>query len=158
MAAKDAKTGKDDSGWIYTLLGYNRRGRLLWLLVLALAIPGVGVWQIELPRLRFKEPDERLFKAARHGDVAGIEHALAEGADVNAQAPVDRKTALFRAVSFGQADAVRALLKHGANAAARSLDDKTPLEFAEDIRKEEQDPARQRGLDQAIAALREAQR
>jgi len=148
---------KNEHRWLFALFGLNRTGRILWLLVLALAVPGLGLWTIELPRLRFKEPDEHLFKAARHGDVAGIERALEEGANVNAEAPIDRKTALFRAVAFGQADAVRALLKHGASAAARSLDDKTPLQFAEEIRKEETDPARQLGIDRAIAALKEAQ-
>ena len=45
-----------------------------------LAIPALTFWTVLLPRLRFSEKDEQLFKAARHGDVAGIERAMADGA------------------------------------------------------------------------------
>src|SRR3954464_15100581 len=104
---------------LFTVLGYNRMGRVLWLLVFLLAVPALTFWTVFLPRLRFSDADEHLFKAARHGDVAGIERALDEGATVNAQSPSDRKTALFRAITFGHADAVRTLLKHGANPESR---------------------------------------
>jgi hypothetical protein len=33
-------------------------------------------WSVLVPRLRFHEQDERLFRAARHGDRAGVERAL----------------------------------------------------------------------------------
>jgi hypothetical protein len=158
MAEKDGKHDSAIVSILSTLLGYNRAGGILWTTIFVLAVPALTFWTVFLPRLRFSDADEHLFKAARHGDVAGIERALGEGATVNAQSPSDRKTALFRAITFGHADAVRTLLKHGANPESRSLDDKTPLQFAEEIRKEEKDADRARGLDAAIAALKEVQR
>lgn len=146
-----------DRPLLYTLFGLNRAGQILYTTLFVLAVPALIVWTVVLPRLRFKEPDEHLFKAARHGDVAGITRALAEGANVNAAAPVDGKTALFRAAAFGYADAVRALLKAGADPERRARD-QTALQFAEEIRKVERDPARARTYDDVIAALREAQR
>src|SRR3954464_15110228 len=143
---------------LFTVLGYNRMGRVLWLLVFLLAVPAVTFWMVFLPRLRFSDADEHLFKAARHGDVPGIEQALTEGAHVNARSPSDGKTALFRAISFGHDAAVRTLLEHGADAAVHASDEKTPLQLAEEIRKEETDPARVHGLDAAIAALKAVQR
>ncbi len=148
----------DDKSWLFTLFGLNRRGRFLYLALFVLAIPALTAYTVLLPRLRFHEQDEALFKAARHGDVAGIERALAAGADVDAQAPIDRRTALFRATAFGQAEAVRALLTAGADPARRGVDDKTALELAEAARQAEKDPARARAYDVVIATLREAQR
>jgi Ankyrin repeats (3 copies) len=143
---------------LFTLVGLNRTGRILYTSLFVLAVPALMVWTILMPRLRFHEQDEHLFKAARHGDVAGIARALAEGANVNAEAPIDRRTALFRSAAFGYADAVRALLKAGADPERRGNDGRTALQFAEDVRKEEQDPARAKAYDQVIAALREVQR
>ena len=144
-----------DRPLLYALFGLNRAGQILYTTLFVLAVPALVVWTVVVPRWRFKEPDEHLFKAARHGDVAGIARALAEGANVNAAAPVDGKTALFRAAAFGYADAVRALLKAGADPERRA-GDRTVLQFAEEIRKVEQDPARAKTYDQVIAALREA--
>jgi hypothetical protein len=143
---------------LFTLFGLNRAGRILYTSLFVLAVPALVVWTVVIPRLRFHEQDEHLFKAARHGDVAGIARALAEGANVNAAAPIDGKTAIFRAAAFGYADAVRALLKAGADPERRGSDGRNPLQFAEDVRKEERDPARAQSYDQVIAALREVQR
>ena len=144
--------------WLMMLFGLNRAGQILYISLFVLAVPALTFWTVLLPRLRFHDAEEHLFKAARHGDVAGIERAIAEGAKINAQAPVDRKTAMFRAAAFGYPDAVRALLKAGADAETRGSDDRTVLQFAEDVRKEEKDPARARAYDLVIAALHEAQR
>lgn len=143
---------------LYTLLGLNRAGRIFYLVLFVLAVPALVAWTVLLPRLRFHDEDERLFKAARHGDVAGIERALAEGARIDAAAPIDHRTALFRAAGLAHPDAVRALLEAGADPARRGVDDKTALQLAEDARKEERDPGRARAYDAVIAALREAQR
>lgn len=142
---------------LFTIFGLNRAGRVLYMSLFVLAVPAFVAWTVLLPRLRFHDAEEHLFKAARHGDVAAIDRALAEGANVNAEAPIDGKTALFRAAAFGYVDAVRALLKAGADAEKR-VAGKTVLEFAEDVRKEERDQARAKTYDQVIAALREVQR
>jgi hypothetical protein len=147
-----------EGGLLFTLLGLNRAGKYLYLALFVLAIPALGFWTTTLPRLRFHEPDERLFYAARHGDVAGIERALGDGANVNAASPLDGRTALSRAALLGQPDGVRALLKAGANPDSRGGDDRTALQLAEDARKEESSPDRARALDGVIAALREVQR
>jgi hypothetical protein len=148
----------DEPQVLYTLFGLNRAGRILYLVLFILTVPALTAYSVLLPRLRFHEPDEHLFKAARHGDVAGIARALGEGAKIDAEAPIDRRTALFRAAAFAHADAVRALLQAGADPAKRGVDDRTALQLAEDARKEERDPARAKGYDQVIAALQEVQR
>ena len=142
---------------LYTIFGLNRAGQALYIALFVLAVPALMVWTVVLPRLRFHDAEEHLFKAARHGDVAAIERALTEGAKINAEAPVDGKTALFRAAAFGYADAVRALLKAGADP-ERRVGGRTALEFAEGVRQEEKDPARAQTYDQVIAVLREARR
>lgn len=149
---------KKDYPILFALFGLNRAGQILYVTLFVLAVPALTMWTVFMPRWHFHEPDEHLFKAARHGDVAGIERALAEGANVNAEAPIDRKTALFRAAAFGYADAVRALLKAGADPERRGNDDRTVLEFTETARKEERDQARAKNYDQVIAALREGKR
>ena len=113
-------------------------------------------WTLLLPRLRFHEQEERLFRAARHGDVAGIQRSLDGGAMVNAAAPIDGKTALFRAAVFGHADAVRVLLRRGADATRRGNDGRTALEVALASRTGETDRAKAEALDAVAAALREA--
>src|SRR5882757_1437904 len=100
---------------LYTLLGLNRAGRILQRTVFVLAVPALVAWFVVLPRLRFSDQDEQLFRAARHGDRAGVEAALSAGASLDHQAPVARKTALFRAAVFGHADIVRLLLERGAD-------------------------------------------
>jgi outer membrane protein assembly factor BamB len=62
--------------------------------------------------------NEALFEAARAGDVARIEAALAQGADVNATSRYN-VTALIFAASNGRLEAVRALVARGANVNAQ---------------------------------------
>ncbi len=128
--------------WLLALFGLNRAGKILYLSVFVLAIPALTFWSVFLPRMRFSEADEQLFRAARHGDVAGIEQSLDAGAKVDDEAPIDRKTALFRAAVFGYPDAVKALLSHGANPAARGADGRTALEVVTEAIGEEKDPRR----------------
>jgi hypothetical protein len=147
----------DKTPWFFALLGLGRGGQILYRILFVLAVPALAVWTVVLPRLRFSDEDERLFRAARHGDVAGVEHSLSAGARVNATSPVDGKTALFRAAIFGHAPAVRSLLEHGADASVRSSGDQTALDVAQAARASEKDPATARNLDAVVAALRDAE-
>ena len=142
---------------LYTLFGLNRAGRILYLALFVLAVPGLAGWNGLLTRLRFSDEDERLFRAARHGDVAAVERSLTAGAGVNDRAPIDGKTALFRAAVFGHHETVRALLTHGADAAVRGNDGQTALEVVRTARAEEKDVAVAHALDAVEAVLREAE-
>jgi hypothetical protein len=146
---------------LYTILGLNRAGRILWGALFVLAVPALVGWFVLLPRLRFSDADEGLFKAARHGSRAGVEQALAAGAHVDAASPVDGKTALFRAAIFGHADVVRVLLDHGANAAARGTDGQSALDVVTAARAAVKTgpagaDADAHALDDVAAVLREA--
>src|SRR5882757_2999608 len=99
---------------LYALFGLNRAGQILYGTLFLLAAAAFAGWTM-LPGLRFSGQDEQLFRAARHGDRAGVEHALSAGASLSHQAPIDRKTALFRAAVFGHAEVVRLLLERGAD-------------------------------------------
>lgn len=143
---------------LFTLFGLNRAGKILYTTLFVLAVPALTLWTVFLPRWRFTDEDERLFRAARHGDLSGVERSLTAGAHINGQAPVDRKTVLFRAAVFGHADVVRWLLAHGADPAARGSDDRTALEVVTAARGEERDPAAAQALDGVIAVLREVER
>jgi hypothetical protein len=139
---------------LFALLGLNRAGTILYVTLVVLgglAFVGYTVW---LPGLRFTDADERLFRAARHGDLPGIERSLADGATVSAAAPIDGKTALFRAAVFGQAGAVRLLLERGADPGARGNDGQLPIEVVQAARAEETDPAAGRALDAVADLLR----
>ena len=140
----------------FALLGLNRAGRILYTALFVLAVPALIAWFVLLPRVQFHEENERLFRAARHGDVAGIERSLTSGGNVNAAAPIDGKTALFRAAVFGHADAVRALLRHGADPTRRGNDGRTALEVVLAERPRESDRARAEALDTVAATLRAA--
>jgi hypothetical protein len=142
---------------LLALLGLGPGGRILYRTLFVLAVPALLVWFVVLPRLRFSDEDERLFRAARHGDVAGVERSLAAGGHVDAASPVDGKTALFRAAIFGHAAAVKALLGHGADASARGSDGRTALEVTQAARAEEKDPAIARDLDAVASVLRGAE-
>jgi hypothetical protein len=139
---------------LLALLGLGRGGKILYLTLFVLAVPAFVVWTVVLPRIRFGDEEERLFRAARHGDAAGIERSLAAGGKVNAVSPVDGKTALFRAAIFGHAAAVRTLVAHGADATLRAADGRTALEVTLAARAIEKDPAIVRELD-AIAGILE---
>ena len=143
--------------WFFALLGLGRAGTILYTTLFVLAVPALVVWTVVLPRLRFSDQDERLFRAARHGDVAGVEQSLSAGARVNVASPVDGKTALFRAAIFGHAPAVRSLLEHGADVSVRSGGDQTALDVAQAARASEKDPAIAKNLDAVVAALRDAE-
>ena len=83
--------------FLFALLGLGRGGQVLYVTLFVLAVPALMAYTLWLPRVRFSEADEHLFRAARHGDRGGIERALEEGASVTDASPVDGKTALFRA-------------------------------------------------------------
>lgn len=143
------------SSIVLTLFGLNRAGKILYTTVFVLAVPVLVAWTVWLPRLRFSDADERLFKAARHGDGAAVEQALAAGADVNAASPIDGKTALFRAAVFGRAATVRTLLEHGADPQARGRDGRSALEIVTEARHDEKDAAVAASLDLVTVVLRE---
>jgi hypothetical protein len=143
---------------LYTVLGLNRAEQALWALLLVGGGAAFVAWQVFVPVMRFSDADEQLFRAARHGDRAGIEHALAAGAGVNDASPLDGGTALFRAAAFGHTDAVRALIEHGADPASRAGDSRTALDLVIAARADEQDAATARALDDVAAALRGAEK
>jgi len=139
---------------LFALLGFGRAGRILYLVLLVAAVPTLLAYFVWLPRMRFSAADEDLFRAARHGDRAGIEQALTAGARIGDASPVDGKTALFRAAVLGHADAVRLLLERGADRDARGNDGRTALEVVDVARADERDPRVAGALDRVAAALR----
>jgi Ankyrin repeats (3 copies) len=143
--------------WWFALLGLGRAGQMLYTALFILAVPALVVWFVLIPRWRFSDQDERLFRAARHGDAAAVEQALAAGAHVNAASPVDGKTALCRAAIFGHSDAVRILLSHGADATIHGDDGQTAIDIAAAARKTEKDPAGAQALDSVVSLLRSAE-
>jgi hypothetical protein len=147
-----------DNSILYTLFGLNRAGKIIYTALFVLAVPALVAWAVLIPRLRFHEEEERLFRAARHGDRAGVERSIAAGGRVNAASPVDRKTALFRAAVFGHAEVVRVLLEHGADPEARGADGRTALEVTLAARAETKDPAAAAALEAVATALRAVQR
>ena len=142
---------------LYVLLGLNRAGRIFHRILFVLAVPALLGWFVLMPRLRFHDEDERLFRAARHGDIAGVEQSLTAGGRLNVAAPIDGKTVLFRAAVFGHADLVRMLLKRGADSQVRGNDGRIALEVVVAARADEHDRARAQALDAVIAALRDAE-
>ena len=150
------KSSSDDASAL-TLFGLNRTGKIVYGALFVLVVPAFLAWTIWLPRVRFSDGDEQLFRAARHGDRAAIEQALNAGARIEAASPVDGKTALFRAAVLGHTDAVRLLLEHGADPAARGLDGRSPVEVVEEARSDEHDPEAARGLDAVLNVLRNAE-
>lgn len=147
-----------DNSILLTLFGLNRAGQIVYKTLFVLAVPALMVWTLLLPRLRFHDEEERLFRAARHGDRAGVERSIAAGGRVNAASPVDQKTALFRAAVFGHADVVRVLLEHGADPEARGADGQTALEVTLAARAQTKEPNAAAALDAVAAALRAVQR
>ncbi len=140
---------------LYALFGLNRAGQVLYGTLFVLAAAAFVGWTM-LPGLRFTDQDEQLFRASRHGDRAGVERALSAGASLAHAAPVDRKTALFRAAVFGHADLVRLMLERGADPKALGADGRSALDVVLAARGEEKDPAIARALDAVAAVLREA--
>ena len=141
---------------IFALLGLNRAGQFLYVLLFVAAVPALYAWTTWLPRYRFTDADEQLFKAARHGDVQALQQSIAAGADVTHGSPVDRKTALFRAAVFGRVDAVRVLLEKGADPQARGSDGRSALEVVSEERAGVKDPELMRALDEVAVVLQKA--
>ena len=139
---------------LYALFGLNRAGQILYGTLFVLAIGGFIVWQV-LPTLQFSDQDEQLFRAARHGDRAAVEQALTNGASLEHAAPVDHKTALFRAAVFGHADVVRLLLERGADPNAVGSDGRSALDIVTAARAEEKDPTVAAHLEAVAAVLKE---
>ena len=48
---------------LFALLGLNRAGKILYGSMFVLAVPALLAWFVWLPRLRFSDEDERLFRA-----------------------------------------------------------------------------------------------
>jgi ankyrin repeat protein len=71
-----------------------------------------------------------LRRAAAAGDVAEVRRLLARGAEPDAQAPRNRKTALHLAAAAGHAAVVRTLLAGGAHVEAQDSDGFTPAQRA----------------------------
>ena len=144
-----------DRPLLYALFGLNRAGQILYGALLVLAVGAFVGWQI-LPGLQFSDQDELLFRAARHGDRPAVEQALSAGASLRHTAPVDRRTALFRAAVFGHADVVRLLLERGADADAVGSDGRSALDVVIAAKGEERDPAVASKLDAVVIVLRGA--
>ena len=138
---------------LFTLLGVNKAGQYLYKALFVLAVPALVAYTVWWPRYRFSDADEQLFRAARHGDLAGIEQSLRDGASVTTVSPIDGKTALFRSAVLGQADAVRILLERGADPGAHGLDGRTPLELVQEARNVEKAPAAMQALDTVAGLL-----
>jgi hypothetical protein len=143
-----------DGGILALLLGLNRAGQRLYLGLFVLAVPALVAWTVILPRMRFSEQDEQLFRAARHGDKAALSQSLEAGASINVTSPIDGKTALFRAAVFGHAEVVRMLLQRGADVQRRGSDGLTVVETVAAARAEEKDPSVAHALDEVAAVLR----
>lgn len=143
---------------LFAVFGLNRAGQILYGTLLVVVIAVFFGRQSLLPRLRFSEQDEQLFRAARHGDRAGVEKALSAGASLDHAAPVDLKTALFRAAVFGHADLVGLMIDRGADAAVLGADGQSVLDIVLEASRTEKDPATKRNLDAVAAVLREKER
>jgi hypothetical protein len=138
------------SFFVLALFGFNRAGQILWGLI---TVAGLAYFVYSIQGPPFSDEDERLFRAARHGDRAGVERSLEAGATVADQSPLDRRTALFRAAVFGHADVVRVLLERGADPSARGGDGKTALDVVIEARADEKKPEAQRALDEVATVL-----
>jgi predicted RNA-binding Zn-ribbon protein involved in translation (DUF1610 family) len=74
--------------------------------------------------------NESLFLAALKGDLALLNGALAQGADINAAIP-DGTTALMIAVEKGYEECVETLIAHGADLNVKRTDGQTAVMLAE---------------------------
>jgi hypothetical protein len=140
---------------LYALFGLNRAGEIIWGVLFVGGFAAFVVWKVFLPTWQFSDADEQLFRAARHGDRAGVERALDSGAGVNDRSPLDGSTAIFRSAAFGHADVVRALLDRGADPSFQSRDARTALDVVTTARGEEKDPSIAHALDEVASVLRE---
>ncbi|MEL7060746.1 MAG: ankyrin repeat domain-containing protein, partial [Acidobacteriota bacterium] len=100
------------------------------LLIASIVFLSIPLSAQELPESVTREPadvseaQQRLWDAARDGDLGGIEAALADGAAIDG-AYRDGASALIYAAQRGRTDAVRLLLERGADPDARSIMNQT---------------------------------
>jgi ankyrin repeat protein len=76
---------------------------------------------------------------------------------VDVAAPIDGKTALFRAAVFGHTDVVRLLIERGADLEAHGTDGRTALEVVTAARADEHNAAKAEALDAVAGVLRDAE-
>lgn len=74
--------------------------------------------------------EQQLHWAAAHNDPAGIQDALAQGANVNIKSSHMQDTALHVAAMSGNVETMRVLLEAGADPNLRNLDGRMPLHEA----------------------------
>ena len=85
--------------------------------------------RVIIPQIPITQLNERLFKAAKSGNMAQLNLLLKQGAQINAT-NANRETALHAAAALGQYAAVRLLLQQGANPNATTSNGWTPLHSA----------------------------
>ena len=88
-----------------------------------------------------------LFSLIASANLALLESALEHGADPNMRSRPNRETPLHFAIAKRDLDAVKILLKYGADIHSRDIDERTPMDYA--VLEE---------LDEAIALIRKARR
>jgi ankyrin repeat protein len=77
-----------------------------------------------------EEANNRLFQAAREGNISECHAAIQAGADVNARNGA-YNTPLHFAVTHGNIDLVRLIIEAGADVGAKTLSRQTPRDLAE---------------------------
>jgi outer membrane protein assembly factor BamB len=128
-----------------------KRHALAVLVGIAACLPGTSGWTHGAPIIpatlfpdhstltasAVDELVEKLWRAARTGDLEALNEALSEGADVNAMTPY-RSTALVFAADRGHAEIVRRLLEAGADPNIKdTFYNMYPLDWARSNRRDE---------------------
>ena|SRR5579863_1214058 len=80
--------------------------------------------------MKLTEATERLFEAAKCGNVEAVQKAIEAGAKVNAKTKFLKNTALHWAAHNGHAPVVQFLIEKGANCNIRNERWRTPAETA----------------------------
>ena len=62
MTGESKTTNQRSYFFLLALFGLNRAGQILYVTLFVLAVPALTVWTVFLPRFRFHEQDERLFR------------------------------------------------------------------------------------------------